>query len=457
MRHIVVAIVVATFGLACGTGGGGGTGGGTGGGSGGGATGGGTGGGSTSGVLTFSEVGFDSPSIASSSDGAVHLAYTYGVTPAHVVYRRCTGNCERPESWQGIDLGGGVHDLANYVRLAVAGDGRVHVVWEASDTGGSTQTMYATCASNCLEPSSWSAVDITSLLMGTSAPYRGAPMVVDSSGRLSLITSSLTFNATVVLSTCASNCATLGSWSSGIIRTGGSRSSLVAVGTALHLVMNNESGALIYRTCSGNCTLEASWQESPPLFAHGETPPVSLAATASGGLRVAYNQGSSLSTEPPAVQMQDDRVLVWSCDANCLVPASWSGVILGDLRDGEDGLALTSLGESLALVVTTTDAQTVTVRACDANCTDAASWTSGIADSSNLMNADVDPYAAIGCTDSSGAAVRPSFASWYPYKPVITLTAAGATVVHAPYLLRTCPGVSSSTRLPGVGRLRALH
>ncbi|GMU63656.1 MAG: hypothetical protein AMXMBFR34_54190 [Myxococcaceae bacterium] len=392
--------------------------------------------------------------MAASADGVVHLAYLYGSNPAHVVYRRCAGACDQAASWQHLEFTSPSRQLANYVRLAVAADGRVHLLWESANQGGPSQTTYATCASNCLGAANWTTLDLTSLLQGTSAPYRGAPMVVDSAGRVSFITSTLTFGATVVLSTCASNCTSLSSWTAGIIRNAGSRSSLAAVGTALHLVMNNEAGALIYRTCSQNCTEMANWQESPPLFAHGEAPPVSLTATASGGLRVAYNQGTALSTEPPDVQQQNDRVLVWGCDGNCLDPMSWNGVLLGEARDGEDGLALLALGEALALAVTTSGQQTITVRSCESGFTTATNWQEGLVDSSSLMNADVDPYAAIGCTDSSGGSVRPSFAAWYPSQPALALSPTGsAAIVHAPTLLRTCPG-ANPTRLWGIGRLR---
>jgi hypothetical protein len=455
---MVVAVAGVVFGaLGCGNGGGGGTGGGSaGGGSGGGAggTSGGGSGSSASGIITFAEVGFSTPVVVASADGAVHLVYTFGTSPAHLVYRRCQENCDRPGQWQGVDLALNQDDLASNPHLAVASDGRVHVVWAGGPLGGAWRTYYATCTSNCIDPASWSRDDISAVFPNTGFAFRGDPMVLDATGRLWLVTSTLSYNATVALSTCPSNCTSVASWESGVIRTGGSRASLAAHGTTLHLVLNNEASALVYRTCSSNCTQEASWQESPPLFAHGETPPVSLTATASGGLRLAYNQGTASNSESAQVKMQNDRLLVWSCDANCLVAASWKGLVLGDVSDGQDGLGLTSLGESLGLVVTTSAAQTMTARLCDANCTDGASWKSAVLDSSRLMNAAIDPYESLGCTDSNGNPARANFAGWYPYEPALALSPSGAaTFVHAPYILRTCSVTSGTTRLPGVGRL----
>ena len=451
-------MAVAVLGLGCNGGGGTGTGGGTGGGSTGG--GGGTGGGSGSGVLSFLEVGFDSPAIATSTDGAVHLAYTYGLQPAHVVYRRCAGNCDQAASWTGANVDAWADGFVSDVRLTVANDGRVHVLYQGNPVSGSARTFYTTCAANCAAGGTWSGVELTSLLQGTEAAYRAAAFVVDSAGRISFITQTLTTNAPIRLSTCASGCESAANWQSGVIRTGGNRTMLAASGTTLHLMMNNEASALVYRTCASNCTVDTSWQESPPLFAHDGYGAVAVVATASGGVRVAYNQGTAAPGEPAAVQMQNNKVLVWSCDANCLSQASWTGVLLGAEKDGADGLSLGALGNSLVLAVTTDADQTVTARICDMNCGDAASWQSGVVDSANAMNAEVDPYQLVGCSDTSNPNqyVRPIFAGWYPYKPVVAVTPSGAVAVaHAPYALRTCSGSSGPTRLPGIGRFAFLR
>lgn len=459
MRQIVGAMAVAMLALGCNGGGGSGTGGGSGGGSTGGGSGGGTGGGSGSGVLSFLEVGFDSPAIATSADGAVHLAYTYGLQPAHIVYRHCAGSCDQAASWSGVTVADVASGFASYVRLVVASDGRVHLLYQGNPVSGSAQTFYATCAANCAAGGSWASVELTSLLQGTEVAFRGATFVVDSAGRISFITQTLSTGAPIRLSTCASGCESLANWQSGVIRTGGNRTMLATSGTTLHLVMNNDASALVYRTCASNCTVDTSWQESPPLFAHDGYGAVSVVATATGGVRVAYNQGTAASGEPPAVQMQNNKVLVWSCDANCLTAASWTGVLLGAEKDGADGLSLGALGNSLVLAVTTDADQTVTARICDMNCGDSASWQSGVVDSATSMNAEADPYQLVGCTDSSNPNqyVRPIFAGWYPYKPAVAVTPSGAVaVVHAPYALRTCSGSSGPTRLAGIGRFAFL-
>jgi hypothetical protein len=465
-----MAFLLAAVGLGCGTGGsgtGGGAGGGTGGGAsggvgggsggegndGGGGLGGGTGGGAGAGVVTFLEVGFSSPALTVGADGVTHLAYTYGLQPARIVYRRCTSACGLAANWAAVEVASEASGTVDFVRLAVAGDGRVHLVYEARPLGSDPQTWYATCASGCTTAGNWTKLDLSPILAGTSGAWRGAPMTVDSSGRVSFVTTTLTIGGPVRLTSCPSDCTRLERWESGEIRTGGSRTRLAADGTTLHMVLNNGARALVYRTCGANCTQAGSWHESPPLFAHDGMPPVEIAVATNGRVSIAYNQGIADSNEPPAVQAQNNKVLVWSCSTNCLSQSAWTGVILGDDNDGEDGLSLAALGDALVLAVTTSAQQTLTTRICESGCNDGSKWTSAVLDSRMQMDADADPYLVFGCVDSMGTPVRPIFAAWYPHNPVVAISPStgSLTFVHAPYVLRTCS--TSPTRLPGIGRL----
>lgn len=69
---------------------------------------------------------------------------------------------------------------------------------------------------------------------------------------------------------------------------------------------------------------------------HDGVIPTAIAVTASGGVRVAYNQGVWASNQTP-IKAQDNRLLVWSCDSNCLAAAGWSGTVIGNSLDGEEG------------------------------------------------------------------------------------------------------------------------
>lgn len=436
-----------------GTGGGvtgGGAGGGvTGGGAGGGATGGGTGGGAASGTATLEVLGFSEPAMVAAPDGVLHLVFHSGPTPdSDFRYARCAQDCGQAANWTVTTVDTGA-PLMNRTRLALGPDGRLHALYETDELGLS-QTIYSSCAANCTQAASWSKVYLTSLFVGQSAGWRGAPLAVDSQGRVSFIVSTLSTNATLTIATCAANCDSVGNWTTGLFRQGGSRTAMVARGTALHAVTYNDNDSLVYRTCASDCTVTANWQESPPLFIHDGYMPTSIAVTAQGGVRVAYNQGPSASSQTPPIKAQDNRMLVWSCDANCLAPAGWNGVMLGDSREGEEGIALVELGGALAVVATNSiDAK---VHVCTSGCTEAANWGRAPVDSSEAFRLQYDPvtYGSAGCSNGNA-----SFAAWYLDDGVIAVRPDGsAAVAFGSHMLRKCnPLQTMASYLPGFGRL----
>ena len=436
-------------------GGGGGvaTGGGTGGGStttgGGTATGGGSGTGEQQGTVTIEQVGFVEPAIVSGTDGVLHLVFTRGPTPdSSFGYARCSSNCGVTASWSItlIDTGA---PLKNRARLVIGTDGRLHALYETVENN-LTQTVYTSCASNCTTAASWSKTYLTTLFIGSSGPFHGAPLAIDSQNRLSFVVSPLTTNPTLTLATCASNCETLSNWTVGIFRQGGSRTAMVARGTTLHAVTFNEGDSLVYRTCAANCTQTASWQESPPLFIHDGSMPTAIAVTAQGGVRIAYNQGTSASNQSAPIKAQDNRVLVWSCDSNCLAVASWRGTVVGNARDGEEGISLAEAGG--ALVLLTTNSNDATGSLCTAGCTDAANWQRLPVDSSTAFGNQYNPIT----WGSTGCSSPPAFyAAWYLDDGVLAIKPDGtvATAFGSHMLRRCSSGQVSASYLPGFGRI----
>jgi len=447
MRNFL-AVVTLLVAVGCGSGGSG-TGGGSGGGGGaGGGGGGGGGGGAGSGTLTFEILGFNEPAMVSGPDGVLHLVFTSGPTPdSSFQYARCAQGCTSASNWTVTAINTG-SPLMGRSRLVIGTDGRLHALYETQEQG-LTQTIYSSCASNCTQAASWSKVYLTSLFIGSSAPWRGAPMTIDSQNRVSFVVSPLTTNPTLTIATCASNCDDLASWSTGVFRQGGNRTAMVARGTTLHAVTNNEADSLVYRTCTGDCTVPTNWQESPPLFVHDGYQPTAIAVTAQGGVRVAYNQGSSASSQPQQIKDQDNRLLVWSCDTNCLAPSSWSGVMLGELREGEEGLSLAEAGG--ALVVAATNSIDAKVHACTMGCTNGANWGSGVVDSSEAFRLQYDPitYGSAGCTPGPA-----TFAAWYLDDGVTAIRPdSSVAFVFGSHMLRKCYTTQTmATYLPGFGR-----
>lgn len=437
-----------------GTGGGTVTGGGTGGGTvtgggGGSVTGGGTGGGAQAGTVTIEQLGFVEPAIVSGADGVLHLVFTSGPTPdSSFGYARCASNCGVTSSWTVTLMDSGA-PLKNRSRLVIGTDGRLHALYETVENG-LTQTVYSSCASNCTVAGSWSKLYLTTLFIGSSGSFHGAPLVIDSQNRLSFIVSPLTTNPTLTLVTCGGSCDTLTNWTAGVFRVGGSRTSMAARGTTLHAVTFNEDDSLVYRTCASNCTQTASWQESPPLFIHDGAMPTAIAVTAQGGVRIAYNQGTSASNQSAAIKAQDNRVLAWSCDSNCLVTASWSGTIVGNARNGEEGISLAEAGGALVLLTTNTDDATGLI--CTAGCTNGASWQTVPVDSSTAFGAQ---YNAITYGSGGCSAPPASFAAWYLDDGVVAIRPDGSVATaFGSHILRRCtPGQVNATFMPGFGRI----
>ena len=437
-----------------GRGGGGGSGGGAGGasdgGAGGGAIGGGSGGGAGEVLSTFfTFIGFDSPSLVVGPDNIKRVAFTWGAAPASVVYAECGARCGLAASWTSVTLD--TAQAAGETRLLRGSDGRLHLLYHLDENSRYFED-YATCASGCTNAASWSKVELSSLLGGTQSWGGRAVTVIDSANRVSFLTTDRTIGASVQLTTCASNCGVLGSWQSGKIRTGGGRAGMTAVGTGLALAINSEQGDLILRTCASNCSAAPSWQESSGMFIHDGRYDVALGSTPTGALWLAYNQGLSDSSQPANIKAQDNRLLAWSCETNCLAPASWQGVMLGAAQDGKNGITMTRAGNVMA--VATANATSVTSHVCTTGCTTAAGWTPADIDTLAAMSAEIDPYQyATGCS-ANGSPVRAYFAGWLPHSGSAAIGPDGTGYyVHAPYGLRTCPGQTDLTYLPRLGRL----
>lgn len=435
-----VALAAETFSVVP-PGGGSATGGGaaTGGGStGGGTTGGGTGGGSAAVPAFFRlDVGVEYPSIVTGSNGAFHLAYATGFSRT-VVYGTCTTNCGSPSGWTFVEVFNQTSvSTTGYARLTIDSGNRLHLVYERY-ANSMDQTVYATCAANCTTAASWTQVDLTSITGSSSAEFRGAPIVVDSAGRISFVTSDLTVNGNIYLATCGSGCTTASNWQIGSMRQGGGRTAMAARGTTLHRIMDDDNRRLRYATCASNCILPSSWTESGPLFVHDGYMPTALVLTSSGRVHVAYNQGATDSSEPMNIQMQANKLIVWQCDTNCTTDTSWSGVILGQARDGEDGIAMVQVGGALVLALT--QSLTLSAGVCANNCATDTSWAFGPVDETQTMNAAVNPYMAFPCGSSA-----PTFAAWYPDDGVVAVnTVTGEAVfAHAAYALTTCGGTTA--------------
>jgi hypothetical protein len=435
-------------------GGGGATGGNVGGGTGGstGGSGGSTGGAQT-GAVTFDTFAFYNPTIAAGPDNVVHLVFNTNTSPSELYYANCADNCGVGSNWALSVIA--TDETLGAPRLVVGSDGGLRLRYSVARTVGASQIIYATCASDCGQAANWTKTDLASLFNGGwNTPQYGSPMVVDAENRVSFtVDRSLYLNGGLTLATCAAGCDSLGNWSAGRIGTG-IQTSLAARGTTLHQIVDNRVGslgttALSYRTCASNCTVEASWQSLPNIFPYDGTMANAIAVTAAGGIRVAYNQGTSTPSESAAVKAQDNRMLFWSCDANCLQSTSWSGLVTGVAGDGAKGLAMAETGGAIVLAVTNGDR--VFAKVCGQDCLNESQWQTADVDTIDVWTSQYDPTVA---TASTCSGVPPTSASWTLSNGVLAIRPDGAVAfADVASILRTCPGTTYVDYEPGFGRV----
>ncbi|HEY6726529.1 MAG TPA: hypothetical protein VI197_20985 [Polyangiaceae bacterium] len=432
----------------------GGTGGAGGGGS---STGGGAGTGSTeeAGIVTFDTFAFYRPALVSGADGVLHLAFNTNTQPSNIMVASCAADCGVAANWTTTVID--EHQFTGQVRMVVGSDNRLHVLYDASD--GSEQLIYGTCASNCEDASSWSGVDLASLFGGgRSSPTHGLPLVIDEEGRLSFtVDRKIYLDGGVTLATCAGDCTDLGNWSAGTISSTGTRTSLAASGTTLHQLIDNADGSttgstLGYRTCAGDCTDPTNWEALDDLFVYDGAMPNAIAVTEEGGVRIVYNQGVSDSGQPADVKAQDNMMLIWGCDADCLERTSWSGIISGAAGDGVDGIAMVEFGG--ALVLSISNSNRVLTRVCTADCLLDTNWSEAEIDTSQAMTDEYDPFVY---ADTSCGSNQLEFASWHLTQGVTAVRPNGSVAfAHTAHILRTCFGSSTVDYVPGYGRVAYL-
>lgn len=394
--------------------------------------------------LTFARIGWERASLVHGSDGTLHLLYSAGDNPFTVEYARCSSHCDTASAWTVTVIEQG-SPMVERTRLAIGPDGRLHARFDLMAT--SQEPIYATCLSQCEDAGNWQKVNLAGVLGGTSGELWGDPLVVDAQGRPSFISSDQRFPADIRLNTCTSNCAVASNWTSGVIRSDGRKSSMVAQGTALHHLINDGQGMLRYRTCASDCTNPTSWTESEPLFAHDIDQPTAIVVTEQGGIRLAYNQGTAASSQSPQVKAQDDRLLYWECDTDCMRASSWSGVALG-LNAGQSGLAMAEYNG--AMVLAHSQGLELTTSICAGDCATGDNWQSFVLDSQQQMTADVNPYSVRNCTNNN---TPPDYATWFPEDPsVVVLPSGTVAYAYGMWMNRQCPG-STLLRQQGYGRL----
>ncbi|MFT3707233.1 MAG: hypothetical protein QM817_06165 [Archangium sp.] len=293
------------------TGGGGATGGGTTGG--GGATGGGgvTGGGATGGGTTgggsgaptngtIIRVGMEDQLVVAGPDGSMHMLFTEGAAE-RVIYGRCTSVCANPASWnfsQLLDRTQLGTLTVGVTGLVVDSTGRVHAMVDGVAQSGVDPVLYATCATNCASPTSWSSVNIGSLLQNGAVSVTSG-LTVSANGTIGVMGRGAFGNYQAFYATCSANCLMAASWTSGAV-IDGTVSYLALDGAGVSHALFSAGVAAsgerlhYYARCASGCTQAANWQKSPTGFVHSSPDwQAGFTVTPSGRVFLAFNQGTT--------------------------------------------------------------------------------------------------------------------------------------------------------------------
>lgn len=311
--------------------------------------------------------------------------------------------------------------------------------------------VYATCASGCAAAANWQKTELP-LPADCDSPQNSG-LVLDAQGRLSFLMSDGN-DTRACLVTCEGNCGSAASWQSGLVASIPSSSprsafALAGHGTTLHLLFNDGQSALRYQSCASQCTSQANWQLSQPLFWHAGWQ-LALAASAQGAVTVAYNQGTLPGTAPADAKAFDNQLHLFECTANCGDPMAWVGFSTST-TDGEHGVAITARNGQVAVATAQTSGAKVYVCGMG-GCGASAGWGAGEIESISSLNAAMpDPNALASCT-VNGQPVAPQQAAWHPEKPSVAVGSDALLVQVATNGLHTCPGLNPSS-YPGQGRM----
>jgi hypothetical protein len=399
------------------------------------------------GIGSFLRVGFFNQLLAAGPDGRMHFTFLEGAAE-RVFYGSCTQDCFTDPAWNPVQLRSNAQLNVNTVGpygIGVDSTNRVHLlVGSVTGLGSNANTIqYGTCASACSVPSNWTWLDLSSVAPNRTLVGTNRTFMVQPNGALSF------FTAEGVYFSCAGSCTSLANWSAPVTLNSVTYHAVIDGTGVRHVLLSkgqtaNNEGLIGYARCASNCTVPANWQISQtgfisnvPLFT------TSLTATASGRVFFIYNQGVT------ATATQDNRkLIIASCApaSTCVDLNTWTSFSLGALDEGESGSWMEAVGEG-ALLASTTVSE-LNLYGCQQDCHLATSWGAGtIIDTSAAIAQVVPPAFGSSCANN------PVFAAWYPRRPTIGISPAGAVIVHNPSALVTCPGSTGPSNRPPIGRI----
>jgi len=373
--------------------------------------------------------------------GTRHLLYEQmlpdGTTLVPYRYGECTNDCNVASSWTFTNVG----DRATFGalgKLALNAQGKPRIMWARSNSTATVDDPYvfhfASCDSSCTSAASWTTGPV--LTLGANdyvSENTGRNLTIDGTGRAHFIYSATQLGLNYI--TCASNCTQAAAWSAPLnLSTSRGRVSLAvtASGGLRVAYTTQETQLLAYRTCDANCASLASWSNEA-LLMNSAAGQVSLRLDGQGRPRIFVNQNGA------GTPKTHDSFYGW-CESNCTNAMAWQfasiGLPAGYGRLGLDFDLHAGGAVSAAIAV---DKGELLVAQCTANCQAlGATWYRTVVEDSAGVAAQVKPRLP-NCSQFTPP--RQPYSYWFPGEQAsasVNPVTSKVEIAHRTYTLEGC-------------------
>lgn len=276
-------------------------------------------------------------------------------------------------------------------------DGNVHLVYPAYAGGGA---YYATCSGNCTDPE-----QVKVVALPTQGTVDNAMLALGPDGRPRVLLSTF---LRVYYGVCTGDCSQLSGWQLSVILEHGSKQQVSGEAFALtrtgqprfvihtyraYLGIGQEAPETWFAQCDANCASPGAWQ-------YGR---IAEQIWEESTLRLDSQDRPRLATVARVVTEGGSTVQMGAyvaCDAGCTQEASWKPVAL---QTAYSDIYVAEIDPAISLALTRTGAPRVLLLAknaqgvrslvyaeCEASCTVDASWKGGFVNESDKIGAGLD-------------------------------------------------------------------
>lgn len=260
---------------------------------------------------------------------------------------------------------------------------------------------------------------------------------VDAAGRVHFMSS---VDGQLFYGTCASGCVQPTSWTFASVDPASAlMAAAVAPDGSLHVGYETDK-IVYYRTCAAGCATANHWSTPLGLYYMYNTA-LDIAVDAQGHPRLVFNQGHTGIAE--AASNEQMTFYAW-CDAGCTATDGWQSMSVGfKAGDGMAGVsvALDSAG-SPVVTANLVSAYGLGMAACTAACaTTSATWNNFVVETDDQVTGQLAPPLPACPIPNAGATPLPAAAYWFPGEEsflALSPIARRFAVAHRTYTLESC-------------------